>query len=92
MEGKQVEEVKQILTDWNPLGERSIRILDLDNYETEAIDILFHLDKKSSVDYVNKIMTEVLYQAFDINLKLEDTKKYATMIRKTFNRNKNTTA
>ncbi|MDD2636562.1 MAG: DUF1871 family protein [Bacteroidales bacterium] len=87
MDEKQIEEVKQILTDWNPLGTRANQVSDLANYETEAIDILSHLDKKSSVNYVNKIMTEVLYQAFDISFQLENTKKYATMIKKTFNRN-----
>jgi hypothetical protein len=87
MDEKQIEEVKQILTAWNPLGARANQVSDLANYETEAIDILFYLDKKSSVNYVNKIMTEVLYEAFNINLPLEETKKYAAMIRKTFNRN-----
>ncbi len=45
MDEKQIEEVKQILTSWNPLGTRANQVSDLANYETEAIDILFHLDK-----------------------------------------------
>jgi hypothetical protein len=46
MDEKHIEKVKQLLTDWNPLGERAKQITDLGNYETEAIDILFYLDKK----------------------------------------------
>ncbi len=45
MDEKQIEEVKQILTSCNPLGTKANQVSDLANYETEAIDILFHLDK-----------------------------------------------
>lgn len=44
-----IEKVKQILTEWNPLGDYASEVEDLNNYETEAIDILFYLNKKSSV-------------------------------------------
>jgi hypothetical protein len=33
------------LTNWNPLGEMANQISDLENYETEAIDILLFIDK-----------------------------------------------
>lgn len=89
MDEKLIEKIKLILTDWNPLGEQASQIPDLENYEIEAIDILFYLDKKSSINYINKIMVEVLNQAYGLDLKLEETKKYAEKIREII---KNTTA
>ncbi len=77
MDEELIENIKLVLTDWNPLGGQASQILDLENYQTEAIDILFYLDKKSSINYINKIMVEVLSQAFGLDLKLEETKKYA---------------
>ena len=81
MDEEHIEKIKQILTDWNPLGERASQVPDLDNYETEAIDILFYIDKKSSSNYINKIMVEVITEAFGVDLDLKETKKYADRIR-----------
>ncbi len=39
----QIRKTMDLLTTWNPLGDRAMTIGDLDNYRTEAIDILFHL-------------------------------------------------
>ena len=82
MDEKHIEKVKQLLTDWNPLGERAKQITDLGNYETEAIDILFYLDKKTSVNHINKIMVQVLSEAFNLEIDLDVSRKYAEMIRK----------
>ena len=76
-----VDKVKQVLTNWNPLGNKASQIKDLDDYETEAYDILFYINKKSSTDYINKIMVDVLSQAFEVDLELENTRKYAKEIR-----------
>ncbi len=81
MDEEHIEKIKQILTDWNPLGERAKQVPDLDNYETEAIDILFYIDKKSSSNYINKIMVEIITEAFNVDLDLKETKKYADRIR-----------
>ena len=43
MEIGQLEKIKEILTNWNPLGERVSEICDLKDIETESIDILWHL-------------------------------------------------
>ncbi len=40
---EQIRKTMDLLTTWNPLGDRAMTIGDLDNYRTEAIDILFHL-------------------------------------------------
>ncbi len=79
---KHIEKVKQVLLDWNPLGERAKQITDLADYETEANDILFYLDKKISVIQINKIMVQVLSEAFDLEIDLHISRKYAEMIRK----------
>jgi len=85
MDEKHIEKVKQLLTNWNPLGEMTNQIPDLENYETEAIDILFFIDKKSPVKYINKIMVDVLSQAFGLHLDLKTTIKYAEKIKKIIN-------
>ncbi|MBK7029180.1 MAG: hypothetical protein IPH45_08180 [Bacteroidales bacterium] len=77
----QIEKVKRILTEWNPLGENSVKITDLNNYETEVIDILFLLNKKSSVDHINKLMAKVLNEAFCIDVDLDASYKYAERIK-----------
>lgn len=77
-----ITKVKQLLTEWNPLGDGSKLITDLNNYETEAIDILFFIDKKSSVDRINKITNEILTQAFDIFIDINESRQYAEKIRK----------
>jgi hypothetical protein len=84
MDDEQIVEIQSILTEWNPLGEKASEIHDLNNYETEAIDILFYIDKKSSIDRINKIMTQVISQAFGVYHDLESTKQYAEKIRRTF--------
>ncbi len=82
MDKEQIEKVKQLLTDWNPLGEKAKQINDLRNYEIEAIDILYYLDKKTSVNQINKIMTQVLSEAYDLEIDLDVSMKYAERIRK----------
>lgn len=84
MDDAQIEKIQSILSEWNPLGEKASEIHDLNNYETEAIDILFYIDKKSSIDRINKIMTQVISQAFGVYHDLENTKQYAEKIRRTF--------
>ena len=92
MDEQHIEKVKLLLTEWNPLGEKAGQITDLENYETEAIDILFYINKKSSTNYINKIMVDVLSQAFGLDLEPAATIKYAEKIRKIINNEKNTTA
>ena len=68
MNKKHIERLKDILSSWNPLGDQSSQISDLENYETEATDILFHINKKYSVEQISKIISSVLGQAFNINV------------------------
>lgn len=54
MNKKHIKRLKDILSEWNPLGDRATQINDLENYETEATDILFHINKKNSVEQISK--------------------------------------
>ncbi len=81
MNNKQIEKVKELLTEWNPLGEEATRIKDLNNYETEAVDILFLLNKKSSTEYINKLIIKVLGEAFNIDVDPKESYQYAEKIR-----------
>lgn len=65
-----IQKVMKILTDWNPLGSRASTISDLDNYRTEAIDILCHFDLNKTNTPI--IVREVINQAFDLSLSARD--------------------
>lgn len=80
MDEQHIEKVKLLLTEWNPPGEKANLISDFESYETEAIDILFYINKKSSTSYINKIIVDVLSQAFGLDLKIATTIKYAERI------------
>lgn len=70
IEDELIEKVMKILTDWNPLGSRANAISDLDNYRTEAIDILCHFDLNKTNTAI--IVREVINQAFDLSLSAQD--------------------
>jgi hypothetical protein len=61
-----------MLTTWNPLGDKAKTIGDLDNYRTEAIDILFNLQLADPNANPARIVQNVLNQAFDLSLSLEE--------------------
>lgn len=82
MDEEHIKKVKQLLTKWNPLGEKAMEISDLDNYNTEAIDILFHIDKRDSVIRISKIIYQVILEAFNVSVDIEESKKYASQVRK----------
>ncbi len=68
MNKEHITKVKVLLTEWNPLGKQSVQITDLNNYETEATDILWHVKKTNTVEQINKITNTVISQAFGIHL------------------------
>ena len=70
IEDELIQKVMMILTDWNPLGSRASTISDLDNYRTEAIDILCHFDLNKTNTAI--IVREVINQAFDLSLSKAD--------------------
>ena len=68
MDDYEISEVAKILSEWNPLGDYSQRVKDLDDYKTEAVDILFHLETGSKKTDVGKVIMQVLNEAFNIQL------------------------
>jgi len=87
MNQKYIEKVKEILTAWNPLGDRAKEIKDLNNYETEAVDIIFHVNteihfkrKGDSLKRVQLIMKEVIEGAFSLDLDDDECRKPAEEI------------
>jgi len=80
-------EVQAILMQWNPLGNRASQINDLNNYETEATDIIFHITTNlhfpkegDPLTRTQRIIREVLNGAFNLFLKDDDCKEYARRI------------
>ena len=55
-----------------PLGDRVNSIEQLDDYRTEAIDILFHLSLNGPNASPARIVQDVLNEAFDLSLSLEE--------------------
>ena len=84
---EETEKTQAILTEWNPLGNRGAEISDLDNYYTEANDILFHI--RTDLHYprkgdpkirVQKIVKDVLNEAFYLTLTDSECSKAADSI------------
>lgn len=79
MNEEHIEKIKEILNGWNPLAEKANQISDFDEYNTEAVDILFHINTeinfkntKESQVKIRNIVKEVLNQAFDLYLADKD--------------------
>ena len=77
---EQIQKVMEVLTEWNPLGQRASAISNLDNYRTEAIDILCHFDLNKTNTAI--IVREVINQAFDLSLSAADCASVGHKIRK----------
>jgi hypothetical protein len=89
MNEEHIREIKDILSKWNPLGDQAINFPDLNNYETEAIDILFHIEiefkqDKNSKKRIQVIVKEVLNEAFNLWLSEDDCEKPAELIHSMF--------
>ena len=87
MEDETISRVKHVLNDWNPLGENAYKVDDLNEYETEAIDILFYIDleitTKRPVEVkkqIQKYVKEILEEAFNIDLTNEECRLPAEKI------------
>ena len=87
MEDEIIKKVKLVLNEWNPLGENASKIEELNEYETEAIDILFYIDlevtSKRPVEVkkqIQKYVKEILTEAFNIDLTNEECREPAEKI------------
>jgi hypothetical protein len=66
-EDEKIIEISKILTAWNPLGEHAAALKDLDNYQTEAVDIMSVI--KLYGYSPKKAVSEIIREAFLIDLK-----------------------
>ena len=84
MESISIQKAKKVLTKWNPLGPKAFSIEDLNEYDTEAKDILFQFRLSGPRCGAAKIVQTVLNQAFDLNLTRHECKVPARKIWQTF--------
>jgi hypothetical protein len=77
---KQIESVMAVLTRWNALGDRAESIADLDNYRTEAMDILAQLGMSWHGMSAPGVVQTVLNQSFDLCFTVEDCEQAAREI------------
>ena len=70
MDQSKIEGVAGVLQRWNPAGAAANRIIDLNGYETEAIDIIacVSLGRQRPEQAVRTVIN----QPFDLNLSLEE--------------------
>ncbi|HSQ03603.1 MAG TPA: hypothetical protein VLN59_06200 [Burkholderiales bacterium] len=80
MEQKAINAVAGILSEWNPLGPGAHTYADLNGYRNEAIEILFELQIRSSRRHAERIVMEVLNQAFHLSLSAQDCTAVTTRI------------
>ena len=69
---EKIRKTMDLLTTWNPLGDKAKTIRDLDDNRTEAIDILFNLQLADPSANPARIVQKVINQAFDLSLSLEE--------------------
>jgi hypothetical protein len=84
MKDETVEKVAKILSEWNPLGEKAGTVEDLNGYRVEAIDIISTPGMFYGND-VEKAVSGVLEEAFDISLASDEVKLASEKIRKLLN-------
>ena len=80
MEDYEVSEVAKILSDWNPLGDEAANVQDLDGYQIESINILFQFKMSNRKTGVEKVVMQVLNEAFEIELTKNECSDVATRI------------
>ena len=80
-----IQKVSQILSAWNPLGENASNYSDLDDYKTEAIDIIFQAQLNLRKESINDIVKKVINQAFDLSLTKKECYKPSKQIKKAIN-------
>jgi len=80
LQEKEIAEVAAILARWNPLGDAAGDVPDLEGYRTEAIDIIFALKVFGRTETVERIVMDVLNQAFHLSLTPADCAEPAKKI------------
>jgi len=78
-EDEKIIEISEILTAWNPLGERAATVKDLDNYQTEAVDIMSVITLYGYSP--KKAVSEIIRDAFLIDLEKTELDQYSSKIK-----------
>jgi hypothetical protein len=78
MKESDIKAVASSLENWNPLGNNSVKVKDLDGYNTEAIDIISALSLFSGTTVY--IVDRVLSEAFSLPLDENSVKNVAKEI------------
>ena len=78
-EDEKTTEIGKILTAWNPLGDRAAAVNDLNNYQTEAMDIVSVMELYGYSP--KKAVSEVLQEAFLIDLDKKELDHYSHRIK-----------
>jgi hypothetical protein len=68
MNESEIKAVAFSLEHWNPLGDNSVKITDLDGYHTEAIDIISALSLFSEIGTTADVIDRILSEAFELPL------------------------
>lgn len=76
---EKIIKISNILTAWNPLGERAAAMKDLDNYQAEAMDILSVMELYGYSP--KKATSEILQEAFSIDLEKAELDYYSSKIK-----------
>ncbi len=77
-EDEKVIEIGKILTAWNPLRDHAAAVNDLNNYQTEAIDIMSVMELYGYSP--KKAVSEVLQEAFLIDLDKKELEHYSNKV------------
>jgi hypothetical protein len=78
-EDEKIIKISEILTAWNPLGERAAAVKDLDNYQTEAVDIMSVITLYGYSP--KKAVSEIIRDAFLIDLEKTELDQYSSKIK-----------
>jgi hypothetical protein len=78
-ENEKIIEISKILTAWNPLGERAAAVKNLDNYQTEAVDIMSVITLYGYSP--KKAVSEIIRDAFLIDLEKTELDHYSSKIK-----------
>ena len=73
-----IKSISQVLSEWNPLGKKAESISDLEGYICEATDILSVI--RILKEPVEKAVSDVITQAFGIELSEAELKHYSFKI------------
>jgi hypothetical protein len=80
MEDYEIAEVTKILNEWNPLGDDAAKILDQEGYRTESIDMLFYIKLSKGKAGVEKVIMDILNEAFILELTRKECSDVASRI------------